>query len=68
MDSNVYFIVLISHILMSIAIVPMVLTTYLLGLGNQIQSNESGRVSRTPSDLRYLHGRRVLHDFTLYPW
>ena len=31
----VYFFVLITHILMSIAIVPMVLTTYLLGLGNQ---------------------------------
>lgn len=35
----VYFFVLITHILMSIAIVPMVLTTYLLGLGNQIQKH-----------------------------
>ena len=35
----VYFFVLISHILMSIAIVPMVLTTYILGLGSQIQKH-----------------------------
>lgn len=36
---GVYFFVLITHILMSIAIVPMVLTTYLLGLGSQIQKH-----------------------------
>lgn len=35
----VYFFILISHVLLSIVIVPMVLTTYLLGLGNQIQKH-----------------------------
>lgn len=35
----VYLFVLITHILLSIAIVPLVLTTYLLGLGNQIQKH-----------------------------
>ena len=34
---GVYFFVLLTHILLSIVIVPLVLTTYLLGLGNQIQ-------------------------------
>ena len=34
---GVYFVVLLTHILLSIVIVPLVLTTYLLGLGNQIQ-------------------------------
>ena len=35
----VYLFILISHVLLSIVIVPMVLTTYLLGLGNQIQKH-----------------------------
>ena len=34
---GVYFAVLLTHILLSIVIVPLVLTTYWLGLGNQIQ-------------------------------
>ena len=34
---GMYFFVLVSHILLSIAIVPMVLTTFLLGLGNQVE-------------------------------
>ena len=34
---SVYFVVLVSHILLSVAIVPMVLTTFLLGLGNQVE-------------------------------
>ena len=35
--SFLYYFVLLTHILLSIVIVPLVLTTYLLGLGNQIQ-------------------------------
>ena len=34
-----YFFVLLTHILMSIVIVPLVLTTYILGLGSQIQKH-----------------------------
>ncbi|MDA0946248.1 MAG: DUF420 domain-containing protein [Bacteroidetes bacterium] len=33
----VYFFVLLSHILLSVVIVPLVLTTYLLGLGQQVE-------------------------------
>ena len=39
---GVYFFVLLTHILLSIVIVPLVLTTYLLGLGNQIQRHRKG--------------------------
>ncbi len=36
---GVYFFVLLTHILMSAVIVPMVLTTFLLGLSNQVQKH-----------------------------
>ena len=34
---GMYFFVLLSHILLSIVIVPLVLTTYLLGMGKQVE-------------------------------
>ena len=65
----VYFFVLITHILMSIAIVPMVLTTYLLGLGEPNPKAPQVGAHHLPHlDLRDLHrGGGVLHDFTLLP-
>ena len=45
---GVYFVVLLTHILLSIVIVPLVLTTYLLGLGIKSNGTASGHASPGP--------------------